>query len=241
MPVTPPRLPVRRFSAVLILLLMAGCAAPTKVPAPLVDAEDPVERADEPEARDYPWCDAPPLPPADNAYRERMEAINEEFGFPLHRLQIEGLRMLPDADALQPIEIDPNRGMLTMSPDAAWAWILMRAAARADGIGLVPLSSYRSPGYQTLIIRNRIARGDTMAEILHTSLPPGFSEHHTGDAIDIGSPSFPGLGQGFAETEAFAWLEANAARFCFELSYPKDNPYGLAFEPWHWRYVRRAQ
>ena len=225
--------------AALLIALSTGCAALAPAPEPLDEPVDPAARAEQPEALQYPWCNAPPLPPASAEYREAMEALNDEFDIPLHRLRIAGLRMLPDAEALQPIELDPNRGMLAMSPDAAHAWILMQAAARADGVDLVPLSTYRSPQYQAGIIRNRIARGQAMDEILRTSLPPGFSEHHTGDAIDIGTPSFPGLGAGFAETEAYAWLQENAAAHCFELSYPEDNPYGLAFEPWHWRFVRR--
>ncbi|MGA7934447.1 MAG: D-alanyl-D-alanine carboxypeptidase family protein, partial [Kovacikia sp.] len=36
---------------------------------------------------------------------------------------------------------------------------------------------------------------------------------------------------------ASKWLQANAAHYSFELSYPKNNPQGVNYEPWHWRYV----
>ncbi|MEM1310980.1 MAG: D-alanyl-D-alanine carboxypeptidase family protein, partial [Cyanobacteria bacterium P01_H01_bin.153] len=33
------------------------------------------------------------------------------------------------------------------------------------------------------------------------------------------------------------WLETNAARYSFELSFPEGNAQGVQYEPWHWRYV----
>jgi zinc D-Ala-D-Ala carboxypeptidase len=41
----------------------------------------------------------------------------------------------------------------------------------------------------------------------------------------------------FDTTAAFKWLEANAARYSFEMSFPKGNLQGVSYEPWHWRYV----
>jgi len=38
----------------------------------------------------------------------------------------------------------------------------------------------------------------------------------------------------FGETDAFAWLKANAARFGFVMSFPLNNPWGFIYEPWHW-------
>ena len=38
-----------------------------------------------------------------------------------------------------------------------------------------------------------------------------------------------------------AWLVANAVRFGFALSYPRDNPHGIAYEPWHWCWQRGAR
>jgi D-alanyl-D-alanine carboxypeptidase len=71
------------------------------------------------------------------------------------------------------------------------------------------------------------------------SAPPGYSEHHTGYAIDIGDAAAPAtnLSPKFEQTKAFKWLNANAARFSFEMSFPKNNPQGVSYEPWHWRYV----
>jgi D-alanyl-D-alanine carboxypeptidase len=65
---------------------------------------------------------------------------------------------------------------------------------------------------------------------------PGFSEHHTGRAVDVGTPDSVPLDYGFQSTGAFAWLQSNAADFNFRLSYPADNSEGYVYEPWHWCY-----
>ena len=72
--------------------------------------------------------------------------------------------------------------------------------------------------------------------ILTEIAPPGYSEHHSGRAIDIASAGSPPMTQDFEQTPAFAWLSANAGRFGFVMSFPRGNPYGYVFEPWHWCY-----
>ncbi len=71
------------------------------------------------------------------------------------------------------------------------------------------------------------------------SAPPGYSEHHTGYAIDIGDEYYPDadLKTSFENTSAFEWLQENAAYYSFELSFPKGNSQGVSYEPWHWRFV----
>jgi D-alanyl-D-alanine carboxypeptidase len=57
--------------------------------------------------------------------------------------------------------------------------------------------------------------------------------------VDIGDANVPAvnLSQSFEQTAAYRWLEANAARYSFEISFSKDNKQGVSYEPWHWRYV----
>ncbi|MEM7758056.1 MAG: D-alanyl-D-alanine carboxypeptidase family protein, partial [Cyanobacteria bacterium P01_A01_bin.40] len=66
-----------------------------------------------------------------------------------------------------------------------------------------------------------------------------YSEHHTGYAVDIGDGNAPAthLETDFANTAAFRWLEQNALKYSFELSFPPDNKQGVSYEPWHWRFV----
>ena len=70
--------------------------------------------------------------------------------------------------------------------------------------------------------------------------PPGHSEHHTGLAADILAP-----GVGMAEmgnTPEGKWLAANSYRYGLILRYPEGATAitGIAFEPWHFRYVGRV-
>ncbi len=71
-------------------------------------------------------------------------------------------------------------------------------------------------------------------KILTLSAPPGYSEHHTGCAIDINTPGCVATEEEFENTDAYRWLTEHAGRFGFTLSYPRDNALGFIYEPWHW-------
>ncbi len=107
------------------------------------------------------------------------------------------------------------------------------AASRLD-IELQPLSGYRSVERQAESIRGKLAVGETIDEILRSIAAPGFSEHHTGRAIDIGSSECLPLETAFAQTRAYAWLVLHAQDHGFRMSYPLDNAHGFVYEPWHW-------
>jgi LAS superfamily LD-carboxypeptidase LdcB len=106
--------------------------------------------------------------------------------------------------------------------------------AHRSGIELMVLSGYRSFAEQTTLKQDYLVRYGTGAN--QFSADQGFSEHQLGTAVDFTTPE---LGQnllGFENTEAFRWLERNAYRYGFTMSYPKGNEYYM-YEPWHWRYV----
>ncbi|WP_442957325.1 D-alanyl-D-alanine carboxypeptidase family protein [Phormidium sp. CCY1219] len=131
-------------------------------------------------------------------------------------------------------------GSIKLRQTAAEAFLDMQAAARAEGIYLVPISGFRTvEDQQYLFFEIKAQRGQVASERAEVSAPPGYSEHHTGYAVDIGDANVPAthVNENFENTAAFQWLEANAAYFSFELSFPKDNPQGVAYEPWHWRFV----
>jgi len=121
-----------------------------------------------------------------------------------------------------------------LTPTAARAWTAMHEAARADGIELILISAFRGIARQTEILAAKLAKGMALDQALEYSAYPGHSEHHSGNAIDIGTTTARHLEEEFETTPAFAWLNANAGRFGFLLSYPRDNPRGIAYEPWHW-------
>ena len=68
---------------------------------------------------------------------------------------------------------------------------------------------------------------------------PGTSEHHTGLALDIVTPTYQVLDDGYATTDAFKWLYENCADYGFILRYPENTTHitGIIYEPWHYRYV----
>jgi len=103
-----------------------------------------------------------------------------------------------------------------------------------DGVVLEAISGYRSHDYQLGIFDRKLARGLAVAEILAVNAAPGYSEHHSGRALDIGAPDEPAAEESFERTPAFAWLRDNAAAHGFVMSYPRDNPHGIVYEPWHW-------
>lgn len=129
---------------------------------------------------------------------------------------------------------DRNRRPLWLHVDAARAWRHMQAGARRDGVVLDAISGYRSHAYQLGIVTRKRARGLGFDAILAVNAAPGFSEHHSGRALDIGTPGEPAAEDTFERTPAFAWLVANAAGHGFHLSYPRGNPHGIVYEPWHW-------
>ena len=122
--------------------------------------------------------------------------------------------------------------------------IEMRNAANRDGINLVFLSGFRSIGLQKEIFyENKSIRNQTAIERAKVSAPPGYSEHSTGFAIDIGDRNFreTDFELEFESTPAFLWLKNHAAKYHFVLSFPRGNPQKVSYEPWHWRYEGTVQ
>jgi D-alanyl-D-alanine carboxypeptidase len=147
-------------------------------------------------------------------------------------------RLLPQVEASDLVGISggPDDKDIRLHPDAAAAWEKLRAAALDEGIVLVAISGFRSVQRQTEIIQAKLAAGESIESILQVIAAPGFSEHHTGRAVDIGVPDVTQLTEAFEKTPAFRWLMLNAGRYGFGLSYPKGNVHGIAYEPWHWCY-----
>lgn len=145
-----------------------------------------------------------------------------------------------EAPADQLVTVAPG---VQLQGDAAEALERMQAAAAADGIDLRVLSAFRSIELQKhLFFDVKADRNQSAAERAQVSAPPGFSEHATGFAIDLGDGRAPAtnLSPGFDTTAAYAWLRANANRYHFTLSFPQGNRQGVSYEPWHWRFEGSA-
>lgn len=118
--------------------------------------------------------------------------------------------------------------------EAVVAFKNMYEAAKKEGLGLVINSSYRSYQDQENICNTF---KDLYGEGYVTKYValPGFSEHQTGLAFDIGSTT----SKVFVESKEYEWMKENAYKYGFILRFTKANAYitGFRSEPWHYRYV----
>jgi D-alanyl-D-alanine carboxypeptidase len=169
-----------------------------------------------------------------------LAEVHRELGIPISYAADRRLSLQPEADETKLVDIGPNPDgrPVRLTADAAGAWHALHAAARRDRIELLPISGFRSVARQTEIIRMKLAAGQSLDSILRLVAAPGFSEHHTGRALDIGAPGHVDLEENFAATPEFRWLQAHAADHGFQLSFPRQNPHGIGFEPWHWLFGR---
>jgi D-alanyl-D-alanine carboxypeptidase len=126
-------------------------------------------------------------------------------------------------------------GVMMLRLKAEAALEEMAAAARAAGFTLTISSAYRSYQYQIGSFERWTARLG-LAEAERVSARAGRSQHQLGLVVDFGS-----ITNEFANTPAGKWVAANAARFGFSISYPRnyENLTGYAWESWHYRYVGR--
>jgi len=156
------------------------------------------------------------------------------LGVPRNYGRTRGLRRVPEPHKLVFIGHDMQGRPQWLAPHAAHAWLRMRDAAARDRIELQLVSAFRTIEYQLGILRRKCERGQHIDEILRVSAAPGYSEHHSGRALDLSTPGFAVLEEEFERSPAFAWLCANAKTYKYSLSYPRGNAHGVAYEPWHW-------
>lgn len=150
-----------------------------------------------------------------------------------------GLALCLEPEELVDTELDFYQRPQRLVPAALRSWDLMRKAASADGISLFLISAFRSFQYQHELIAAKLERGQTIDEILRVNAAPGFSEHHSGRALDLGTLGCDALVEKFEDTEAFQWLMNNATAFDFHLSFPRNHLSYLDYEPWHWCFQQR--
>jgi len=170
------------------------------------------------------------LPLDDLQARLDQLGLDETYG------QRTGLPLVAEPARLEFAGRDRYRRPLWLLGPAARAWRRMRSHALADGVTFEAISGYRSHDYQLGIFERKLARGQDLAQILAVNAAPGYSEHHGGCALDIGMPGEPPAEESFEATPAFAWLRDHAGGHGFRMSYPRGNPHGIDFEPWHWRW-----
>ena len=178
---------------------------------------------------------APPAPITSGpAVRARVLTQAQGLGVPADYGRSRRLRLQREPARLSSIGLDTQQRPAWLRPRAAAAFLRLRRSAAREGITLEVVSAWRSFEYQLGIIHRKRERGLDMGAILAVSAAPGYSEHHSGRALDLTTPGFPALEEDFEHSPAFAWLTRHARRHGFVLSYPRGNRHGIAYEPWHW-------
>lgn len=155
----------------------------------------------------------------------------------------------PDNPLPEDFEVDTTvvQGSFEMDVRVADAMKQMIADAKEDGVDLMVCSAYRSISRQQELfdaeVQVQMSSGKTReeAEALTATMiaVPGTSEHHTGLAADIVTPTHQNLDAEFADTAAGKWLQEHAVEYGFILRYPEDKQdiTKIIYESWHYRYV----
>ncbi|HEX7355097.1 MAG TPA: M15 family metallopeptidase [Mycobacteriales bacterium] len=127
-------------------------------------------------------------------------------------------------------------GGQVMRADAAAAFLQMQQAAAAADAPLYAVSGYRSYSYQSSVHDRSVERNGAAAA--DSSARPGYSEHQTGWAVDVGGGGCD-VEACFADTAQGRWVAANSWRYGFIVRYPPGQQAitGYEYEPWHLRWV----
>ena len=127
---------------------------------------------------------------------------------------------------------NPDKDIFLCSK-AAEAYDKMCVDALKDNIHLIVTHGYRSVALQKELLDELIKRkGERAAK--RQGAPPGFSEHPTGLAMDIGG--FPGV---TSDIDAYKWIADNCWKYGFMIKNLKGKEHitGTKYEPWHIRYI----
>lgn len=128
----------------------------------------------------------------------------------------------------------------TLRAEAAAEYKRLIDAATSQGISMQSTSSYRSYAQQVTTYNHWVTVNGSVAAADTVSARPGYSEHQTGLAVDVGVGGC--ALDCFGTTPAYAWMKANSHNFGFIERYPsgKTAVTGYSPEPWHYRYVGKS-
>ncbi len=169
-----------------------------------------------------------------DSYQTKVRQALDMLGISIALIESKQLPLHLEAGELVLVEADAVGREYFLAPKAARAWHELKQAAQQDRVTLEIVSAFRSIERQADIIRAKQQRGMPIETILTLSAPPGYSEHHSGRAVDINTPGCAATEEPFELTDAFRWLTLHAGRFGFTMSYPRGNSLGFIYEPWHW-------
>lgn len=168
---------------------------------------------------------------------EKLNEIDEELLSKYSKVSFLNENYVPSkVDQIEDKYVLDGKGDQYFHDDAMRFLERMFDAAARDDIDLKVISAYRSFDEQSDLKGQFTQVYGTGANAF--SADQGFSEHQLATTIDLTIESVGGTYQSFGETEAFAWLQDNAYKYGFILSYPEGNTFYI-YEPWHWRFVGR--
>lgn len=184
---------------------------------------------------------------AKNAAREAVQAGTQAGAFSGGRqlsdpllVLVNGQTPLPEGWGVTPRMVDDELVDIAMYEDYA---AMCRAAEKED-VWFWVASGYRSVEEQEEVLARAIeenrkagmGKKEAEEDALRTIARPGYSEHHTGLAIDLNEVS-----DAFEKTKAYAWLREHSADYGFIERYQAEKAAitGIDKESWHYRYVGR--
>lgn len=135
------------------------------------------------------------------------------------------------------VNVSSKHGTGKLKKEVYEAFKLMYNDAAKDNLYLYISSPYRSYNRQN-VLYNTYVKKDGKSKADTYSARPGYSEHQTGLAFDLGTAENHDINE-FVESKEFKWMKNNAHKYGFILRYPYGKKYitGYIYEPWHYRYV----
>ncbi|HEY4518525.1 MAG TPA: M15 family metallopeptidase [Candidatus Paceibacterota bacterium] len=128
-------------------------------------------------------------------------------------------------------------------PESVLAEILPNVSKLLDDAATANVTIYVKSAYRSFVDQANLKGQYSVLYGVGTanqfSADQGYSEHQLGTTIDFITTGTGGELTGFDKTVAYLWLQNNAYKYGFVLSYPEGNKY-YVFEPWHWRFVGKA-
>lgn len=167
----------------------------------------------------------------DKPYYTDIKEITNTSEFPL---VVNKYNKLSDSFKPENLEKLPSGKLATH--DTKEAFEKMSKDAKSQKLNLIAVSAYRSIEYQKNLY-NTYLKNDSQETVDTYSARAGFSEHHTGRAIDLGDSSANIVN--FENTKESIWINENAYKYGFIVRYKKNTTHitGYKYEPWHITYV----
>ncbi|PZA20748.1 D-alanyl-D-alanine carboxypeptidase family protein [Modestobacter versicolor] len=220
-----------------VVLVVRDTRGPGSTPAAAPTSASAAAATTSPPAPTAPASTAPPPAPPPAPATPTFDRAGQSIDDPNSTwVVVNKARPLAPIDHA-PADLVTIAGGYQLRAEAARAMTDMLAAAAAEGLGITVQSAYRSYDYQVGLFGNQVARfGQTQAEVQVAR--PGFSEHQTGLAADVGGGGCD-IESCFATTVEGQWVAANGPRFGYVVRYPdgRQDVTGFKYEPWHVRYV----